>query len=132
MIKKAMVVTVAILASAALIFAGNAGHTNIITNPNPQNAYAISSHQTTAIHASKIINSQIKISPAKAKKIAQKHIEEPRANAGKPKLIKIEDKYVYNIPVILKMRNVGYFYIDANTGKVIEGAGGAPLSTHHN
>ena len=66
------------------------------------------------------------ISAASAKIIAQKNIQDSQATAGTPVSTKIDGKAVYNVPIISDNNQVGYFIIDAQTGKIIEGAGGAP------
>jgi hypothetical protein len=66
------------------------------------------------------------ISPAEAKKIAAKYIEQPGASPGTPKLVKEDGKRVYIVPVIYKAQNVGEIDLDAHTGKNLGGAGGAP------
>jgi len=66
------------------------------------------------------------ISASSAKIIAQKNIQDSQATAGTPVSTKIDGKPVYNVPIISNNNQVGYFIIDAQTGKIIEGAGGAP------
>ncbi len=68
----------------------------------------------------------VKISPTKAKEIAQSYIQEPGAVAGTPKLIKINGDLVYMVPVLLDNKQVGEIYIDPETGENVGGAGGAP------
>jgi uncharacterized membrane protein YkoI len=64
------------------------------------------------------------ITAAKAKLIAQQNIQDSQATAGTPVSTKIDGKQVYNVPIISDNNQVGYFIIDAQTGKIIEGAGG--------
>jgi len=66
------------------------------------------------------------ITAASAKIIAQKNIQDSQATAGTPVATKIDGKSVYNVPIVSDNTQVGYFIIDAQTGKIIEGAGGAP------
>jgi hypothetical protein len=65
----------------------------------------------------------VKITVQEAQTIAQNHIEEAGATAGTPKLV--DNTYV--VPIMLNGEKVGAFIIDAETGKVIELQGGAPL-----
>lgn len=66
------------------------------------------------------------ITAAKAKTIAQGNIQDSQATAGTPESQTIDGKPVYNVPIMSGTNQVGYFIIDAQTGKIIEGAGGAP------
>lgn len=123
MIKKSIVAIVVIVAAAAVVFAasGNLGLTNS-TNQSINQATQNSSDNSGTSDTS----NQTKISPEEAQKIAQKYIEEPGASAGTPTLSKTDGKYVYTVPVILNGTNVGEIDIDAQTGKNVGGAGGAP------
>lgn len=67
---------------------------------------------------------QVRISPADAKNIAQSFIEEPGATAGEPKLVIIDGKATYIVPVVLYGNIVGEIYIDAQTGENLGGTGG--------
>jgi len=69
---------------------------------------------------------KVNITASKAKSIAQKNILEPSALAGTPVLKLISGKPAYVVPVIDKGKQVGEFVVDAQTGVIIEGAGGAP------
>jgi uncharacterized membrane protein YkoI len=69
---------------------------------------------------------KVKISSSEAKAIAQKRILEPSASAGTPELKLISGKTAYVVPVIDNGTRVGEFVVDAQTGAIIEGAGGAP------
>jgi uncharacterized membrane protein YkoI len=69
---------------------------------------------------------QTKITPAEAQKIANKYIEVSNATAGTPNLVKQSGKLVYIVPVVSNGINVGEIDIDAQTGKNLGGAGGAP------
>ena len=66
----------------------------------------------------------MKVTSVEAKNIAQGFIEEPGATAGTPKLVKINGKQTYVVPVIMNGKQVGEIYIDPQTGKNIGGAGG--------
>jgi Peptidase propeptide and YPEB domain len=68
----------------------------------------------------------VKVSYHQAKSIAQNFIEEPTANAGTPKLITLNGKSTYVVPVISNGKIVGEIYIDPETGENVGGAGGAP------
>jgi hypothetical protein len=70
--------------------------------------------------------SSVKVTSAQAKIIAQKNIMDASASAGTPKLVDLDGKSVYNVPIIVDNNSVGYIVVDAQTGAIIEGAGGAP------
>jgi len=70
--------------------------------------------------------SNVKITQVQAKSIAQESIEEPGATTGTPKLVTINGTKIYIVPVMDNSKQVGEFEIDAQTGKIIGGAGGAP------
>lgn len=70
--------------------------------------------------------SNVEISATKAKSIAQKYIEQPGATAGTPKLTTMDGTQVYIVPVIYNDKQAGEIWIDAQTGKNVGGAGGAP------
>ncbi len=69
---------------------------------------------------------KVKVSPKDAKSIAQNSIEQPGAEAGTPQLKTINGEQVYVVPIIDNGEQAGEIWIDAQTGKVIGGAGGAP------
>jgi uncharacterized membrane protein YkoI len=125
MIKKSVVAIAVIVAAAALVFAatGSADHTNSI---NKEKQQTLSASSGTFGGSASGTGSQTKISSSEAKKIAQKYIEEPGATAGTPALCKTGGKYVYVVPVIDNGKNAGEIDIDAQTGKNVGGAGGAP------
>ena len=120
MIKKSIIAVIAIVAAAAIIFAavGGAGNNNF----SNQQQLSVSNNSSTSDNNS---NQNI-ISSEEAKKIAQKYIEEPGATAGTPTLNKTDGQYVYTVPVMENGKNVGEIDIDAQTGKNVGGAGGAP------
>jgi uncharacterized membrane protein YkoI len=69
----------------------------------------------------------VNISPSKAKTIALSHIDTiavPNASTGTPKLIVLDGKQAYNVPILINNIQVGEIVVDADTGNVIEGAGG--------
>ena len=70
--------------------------------------------------------SSVKVTSAQAKIYAQASIQESSASAGTPKLMTLDGKQVYNVPIIVDSKSVGYVFVDAQTGAIIEGAGGAP------
>jgi uncharacterized membrane protein YkoI len=67
-------------------------------------------------------------SPEEIKKmIIQKNvIEDSTASAGTPVLTTLDGKQVYNVPILINNNQVGEVVVDAHTGEIIEGAGGAP------
>jgi len=69
---------------------------------------------------------KVKISSNEAKSIAQNSIEQPGAKAGTPQLKTMDGEQVYVVPVMDNGKQAGEIWIDAQTGKVIGGAGGAP------
>lgn len=69
---------------------------------------------------------KVGISEKKAKSIAQKSIEQPGAEAGTPQLKTMNGVKTYVVPIIDNGKQTGEIWIDAQTGKVIGGAGGAP------
>lgn len=71
-------------------------------------------------------SSNVKITASQAKTIAQAHIEVSSAKAGTPQLITRNGTKIYIVPIIDNNKRAGEFEIDAQTGKVIGGAGGAP------
>jgi len=125
MIKKSIVALVVIVAAAAMVF-GASNYTNSTIGSSDQEQEGLSTDTNTFSNASEDDPDETKISPAKAQEIAQKYIEEPGTNAGKPKLIKTDGRYIYVVPVIDNGTNVGEINIDALTGKNVGGAGGAP------
>ena len=70
--------------------------------------------------------SDVGISTTEAKSLAKTHIGLADATAGTPILKLINGKKVYVVPVIYNGKQAGEIWIDAQTGKCIGGAGGAP------
>ncbi len=68
----------------------------------------------------------VKVSSSEAKKIAQSYIKQEGAVAGTPRLVKMNGKTVYLVPIEMNGKAVGEIYIDPITGKNLGGAGGAP------
>jgi hypothetical protein len=68
----------------------------------------------------------VKITVEQAQTIAQDSILELGAAAGTPELNTTDN--TYKVPIIINGEKVGVFIIDANTGKIIELQGGAPIS----
>ncbi|MEG3224378.1 MAG: peptidase propeptide domain-containing protein [Methanobacteriales archaeon Met13] len=66
----------------------------------------------------------VKFTSTEAKTAAQEFIKEPGATAGVPKLLNMNGKQTYVVPVIMNGKQVGEIYIDPQTGKNIGGAGG--------
>lgn len=124
MIKKSIVALVVIVAAAAMVF-GASNYTNSTIGSSDQEQDGLPADKNTFSKASDN-SDETKISAEEAKKIAQKYIEEPGTNAGKPKLIKTDGRYIYVVPVMDNGTNVGEINIDALTGKNVGGAGGAP------
>ena len=72
-------------------------------------------------------DTNVNISPSEAKSIALNHIDTtsvPNASTGMPKLIVLDGNQAYNVPILINNEQVGEIVVDANTGNVIEGAGG--------
>ena len=95
-------------------------HSGSITNLDGKPLAITSTIFTTANSA------QTKISPVEAQKIAATYISVPNAKAGTPKLLNQNGKLLYIVPVVINNANVGEIDIDAQTGKNLGGAGGAP------
>ncbi len=71
--------------------------------------------------------SNVKISSTQAKSIVQKnYIQQDGAVAGTPKLVTNNGDTYYIVPIKMNGKTQGEIYIDAQTGKNIGGAGGAP------
>lgn len=124
MIKKSIIVMVAIIATVGIVFAAYSG-AGYGGSTNSNDLEKQSNSNTNASTATSVATST-KISATKAQEIAQKYIDEPGAKAGTPKLTKIDGKEVYVVPVIDNGQQVGEIEIDAQTGENLGGAGGAP------
>lgn len=125
MIKKSIIVILAIVAAVGIVFAAYGGDGN---DNSTNNSVDQQKQQNNQINNSSNLNTSTTtvISALKAQEIAQKYIEEPGAKAGTPKMINVNGKKVYNVPVMLNGEQVGEIELDAQTGKNLGGAGGAP------
>ena len=134
MIKKAIVAIVVIVAAATLVFAAlPSDQKDPTNNSNTTNSSSDIQQNTTQNSNNSIAtdNSGSKadntaISASEAKEIAGKYIVESGAYAGTPKLINENGNLVYSVPVIYNEKIVGEIDINAQTGKNVGGAGGAP------
>jgi uncharacterized membrane protein YkoI len=68
--------------------------------------------------------SDVKILPSEAKSIVQQNILVPGFKAGTPNLTTLNGKIVYYVPIVNGTTQAGEMYIDAQTGDILEGAGG--------
>jgi uncharacterized membrane protein YkoI len=140
MIKKAIIALIVILAIVGLAFATNNTNTKNTTNTthlttNTTHSTTNTTHLVSPVKQINIIstkntsqnnNTQIKISFAEARNIADTYIQVSGAIAGTPKLVYQSNKLVYIVPVMENGTNVGEIDIDAQTGDNLGGAGGAP------
>jgi uncharacterized membrane protein YkoI len=69
-------------------------------------------------------NTSTLITPEEAQNIAQGYIAVPGATAGTPKLINVNGRSIYVVPVMIDGQIAGEIEIDAITGKNLGGAGG--------
>lgn len=138
MIKKSIIaiIVIAILAAGVLIFANSGNHVNPVNNSNfinnqeeQQNLTANSTPTTVTSNKSTVntestatksksnnVKSQVKISAAEAKRIAQNSNKMPGEIAGTPKLTKEHGTYMYIVPFFKNGKNVGCIGVDAQTG----------------
>lgn len=123
MIKKSLIVLVAIIAVAGLVFAasGDKGKSDTTNSNNLEKQQNI--NDTSNLKSSNT-STTTEISASKAQEMAQKYILEPGAKAGTPKLTNINGNKVYVIPVIYNGQTSGEIWIDAQTGGNVGGAGG--------
>lgn len=118
-----MVVIVAILGIAFAAYGNNnSKNSTNTTNSTSSGKVIVTVNNTTSNNN----NSQTNISPAEAQKIAKTFIQVSGATAGTPKLVNQDGTLMYIVPVINNNTSVGEIDIDANTGKNLGGAGGAP------
>ena len=124
MMKKIIVALVIIVAVLGLGFAtiGNTAKKNTTNNTTSPVTQQIVTNTNNTTDNSPNTN----ITSAEAQKIASKYIAVSGAIAGTPTLTKQDNKLVYIVPVIDNGKNVGEIDIDAQTGKNLGGAGGAP------
>lgn len=120
-----MVVIVAILGIAFAAYGNNnSKNSTNTTNSTSSGKVIVTVNNTTSNNNNN--NSQTNISPAEAQKIAKTFIQVSGATAGTPKLVNQDGTLMYIVPVINNNTSVGEIDIDANTGKNLGGAGGAP------
>jgi uncharacterized membrane protein YkoI len=96
------------------------------TDSGNQQSSASSVSTTSSQKASASGSDTVKISYSEAKSIASKYILQDGATAGTPKLTTYGGTTAYLVPVMMNGNQVGEIYIDAQTGKNLGGAGGAP------
>ena len=65
-----------------------------------------------------------KVSPEEAQNKVQTLIQVPNFLAGSPTLTTLDGQEAYYVPVLNGTKKSGEFYVDAQTGEIIEGAGG--------
>jgi uncharacterized membrane protein YkoI len=127
MIKKTIITVVVIVAILGIAFAAygnnNSKNSTNTTNSTSSGKVIVTVNNTTSNNNN---NSQTNISPAEAQKIAKTFIQVSGATAGTPKLVNQDGTLMYIVPVINNNTSVGEIDIDANTGKNLGGAGGAP------
>ena len=128
MIKKSMIVIVAIVAAAGLIFAaygenGNDKSTNNSDNPEKQQNSQDNSNQSD-LNGNANTTTKTEVSAEKAREIAQTYIKEPGVKTGTPKLSTSQSKTIYIVPIMNNGQQVGEIEIDAQTGENLGGAGG--------
>ena len=96
------------------------------TDSGNQQSSASSVSTTSSQKTSASGSDTVKISYSEAKSIASKYILQEGATAGTPKLTTYGGTKAYLVPVMMNGEQVGEIYIDAQTGKNLGGAGGAP------
>ncbi|HSQ01944.1 MAG TPA: PepSY domain-containing protein [Methanobacterium sp.] len=67
---------------------------------------------------------EVKVSPEDAQNKVQTLIQVPNFLAGSPTLTTLDGQEAYYVPVLNGTKKSGEFYVDAQTGEIIEGAGG--------
>ncbi len=134
MLKKAIVSIVVVVAIIGIAFAAYSNtNTSKIVNNTTTNTSNNSSSPVTPVKTvtntsndKTTTNVQTNISPAQAQNIADSYILVSNATAGTPDLVNQSGTLVYIVPVVSSGSNVGEIDIDAQTGKNLGGAGGAP------
>lgn len=134
MLKKAIVSIVVVVAIIGIAFAAYSNtNTSKIVNNTTTNTSNNSSSPVTPVKTvtntsndKTTTNVQTNISPAQAQNIADSYILVSNATAGTPDLVNQSGTLVYIVPVVSSGLNVGEIDIDAQTGKNLGGAGGAP------
>ncbi len=66
----------------------------------------------------------VKVSPQEAQNKVQTLIQVPNFIAGSPTLTTLDGQEAYYVPVLNGTKKSGEFYVDVQTGEIIEGAGG--------
>jgi uncharacterized membrane protein YkoI len=108
-----------------------AGQQSVSNGTNMNNASNLTNNRVTTTKSRVLVKTN-KISvydlitPAEAKIISKKYVNQTGVTIGTPKLVTEDGKKVYHVPVLDKKTAVGEIDIDARTGKNLGGAGGAP------
>jgi uncharacterized membrane protein YkoI len=69
-------------------------------------------------------NVNVKVLPSEAKETVQKNVLVPGFSTGTPNLTTLDGKLVYLVPILNGTKQTGEMYVDAQTGDILEGAGG--------
>ena len=94
---------------------------------NGSSAYsdsAISGTQSISSPKNGSGEADVKILPSEAKNIVQRNVLVPGFKAGTPDLTTLDGKIVYYVPILNGTIQAGEMYVDAQTGNILEGAGG--------
>ena len=94
---------------------------------NGSSAYsdsAISGTQSVSSPKNGSKEADVKILPSEAKNIVQQNVLVPGFKAGTPDLTTLDGKIVYYVPILNGTIQAGEMYVDAQTGNILEGAGG--------
>jgi hypothetical protein len=106
---------------------GSDGSSSALTSSGSSGVVQSDSQSSSSSGQSGSSSSNAQITIAKALQIANDHIEDSSITAGTPELIDLDGKTVYRVLLYNTQGDQkGYFIIDKDTGKIIEGAGGAP------
>lgn len=106
---------------------GSDGSSSALTSSGSSGIVQSDSQSSSSSGQSGSSGSNAQITAAAALKIAKQNILDSSATAGTPELIDLDGKTVYKVLVYdVQGNQEGYFIIDKDTGKIIEGAGGAP------
>ena len=84
----------------------------------------ISSSSSSSSGQSRTGGVDVKVSPEEAQNKVQTLIQVPNFLAGSPTLTTLDGQEAYYVPVLNGTKKSGEFYVDAQTGEIIEGAGG--------
>ncbi len=85
---------------------------------------AISGTQSVSSSKNGSGEADVKILPSEAKNIVQQNVLVPGFKAGTPDLTTLDGKIVYYVPILNGTTQAGEMYVDAQTGDILEGAGG--------